>query len=278
MFCENCGGKLPDNAQFCEICGAKVATAVQTHPAQVQPVQTEQIRPGSAGKKRAVWPIVVITLALLVVAAVIGVIAVKVLNKGQEAPPDNIPAVTGNEDGENDGNEIVVPEKNPEIDNSITAEEAYGMPELSVAYPDPEFLTVTASDTLIEENYDHSPELIMDGRTDTAWAVTDGVGEWIMILADSNQYVSGIKVLNGYNRHSPTTGTNLYYANCRPREITIEFSDGTYVEAELEDEEGLFQEIDFGQIKETNFIKITVNSVYSGTRWADMCISEIQVY
>ena len=40
----------------------------------------------------------------------------------------------------------------------------------------------------------------------------------------------------------------------------------------------IYQEIDFGETKTVTWVRLTVNSVYAGNRWNDMCISELQPY
>ena len=103
-----------------------------------------------------------------------------------------------------------------------------------------------------------------------------------MLSADSEQYVSGISVLNGFVKYSTGYKYWLYYRNNRPKDITISFSDGTSIETTLQDifdqDNYHYQRIDFDSVKFTAYIKITVNSVYPGDKWNDTCISEIQVY
>lgn len=280
MFCENCGSKLPDNAMFCGECGAAVNTEeepVQEYIPETLPQQeyTYGTLP-TPEKKRSVWPIVVIVVALLLIAACAAVVAINILNIREDET-----AVTTEEKEEKDDPEDAEGTVNikPEDDEDEYIKPEDDEPEV---YPEPEFMNSTASDTLYEEGYSHAPENAFDGYSDTAWCVSDGVGEWIMLFDDDYQYVSGIRVLNGYNKYNYKTNTNLYYANSRPHEITIEFSDGTTIDAELEDiysDDGdLYQELDFGRTIKTRSVKITANSVYSGTKWNDMCISEIQVY
>ena len=151
-------------------------------------------------------------------------------------------------------------------------------------YIPPVFTQVTVSGTTSESssrrNYDGS--LVMDGRPDTAWNVPGGQGEWVMLSADTPQQMKGIRVLNGYTKYSPDYGMWIYYANSRPKDITLSFSDGTtmpYTLADTFDNDNyIYQEIDFGETKTVTWVRLTVNSVYAGNRWNDMCISELQPY
>ena len=40
----------------------------------------------------------------------------------------------------------------------------------------------------------------------------------------------------------------------------------------------IYQDVDFGGIKTTDYIKITIDSIYRGTKWNDCCITEIKPY
>ncbi len=151
-------------------------------------------------------------------------------------------------------------------------------------YMPPEFSMITASNktTSSQSGRSYGAALAFDGRTDTAWNVPGGVGEWIQLSADAQQKIKGIKILNGYTKYSPDYKMWIYYANSRPKDITITFSDGTYLTYRLQDvfQEGNYnyQTVDFGGIKQTAFVRITINSVYKGNKWNDCCISEIQPY
>ena len=123
---------------------------------------------------------------------------------------------------------------------------------------------------------------MLDNRPETAWNVPGGQGEWIMLSADTPQQIKGIRVLNGYTKFSPVYNMWIYYANSRPKDITLTFSDGSTLVHTLSDtfdnDNYIYQEIDFGGIKTTTWVKITINSVYPGSKWNDTCISELQPY
>lgn len=147
----------------------------------------------------------------------------------------------------------------------------------------PSFTYASASNTTAEgSGRNYSPDLVIDGRVDTAWNCPRTSGEWIRLSADATQYVAGIKILNGYTKYSPDYDDWLYYLNNRPKSITISFSDWTSIDATLNDTytegEYEYQDIPFSEIIETTYVMITINNVYSGDKWNDTCISEIQVY
>ena len=146
------------------------------------------------------------------------------------------------------------------------------------------FPSATASGVTVatSSNRKYGPYYATDGQCDTAWNVPGGVGQWIKLSADSPQKVKGVKILNGYTKYSDGYGMWIYYANSRPKDITISFSDGTSVAKTLEDvfdkANYIYQDVDFGGIKTTDYIKITIDSIYRGTKWNDCCITEIKPY
>lgn len=78
-----------------------------------------------------------------------------------------------------------------------------------------------------ENSPKHTPELVLDGDLTTAWeedkggrASDPGIGESITLKADTEQYVSGVRIINGYAK----TWYN-YYWDTRPKQITITLSD-----------------------------------------------------
>lgn len=151
-------------------------------------------------------------------------------------------------------------------------------------YVQPVFSMITASrkTTATSNNRAYGANLAYDKQTDTAWNVPGGVGEWIELSGETDQKIKGIRILNGYTKYSPDYGMWIYYANSRPKDITITFSDGTYLTYTLQDifQAGSYdyQTIDFGETKITKSIRITVNSIYAGNKWNDCCISEIEAY
>ncbi|MBE5040323.1 discoidin domain-containing protein, partial [Ructibacterium gallinarum] len=151
-------------------------------------------------------------------------------------------------------------------------------------YIPPQFTGVSASNVTSSSgnSRNYHPELVLDNSPATAWNVPGGTGEWILLTAQTEQQVKGVRILNGYTKFSPDYNMWIYAANSRPKDITVSFSDGTYQNFTLsdvfDDQNYIYQTLDFGGIKKTTFIKITINSIYPGTRWSDCCISEIQVF
>lgn len=58
----------------------------------------------------------------------------------------------------------------------------------------------------------------------------------------------------------------------------MEFSDGSYIEKSLEDNQHDYQTILLDKPVETEYVKITIMDVYKGTKYQDTCISEVCLY
>ncbi len=181
-------------------------------------------------------------------------------------------------------------------------------------HPVPVFSTAKASSTLPKESDDHTYEAkqVLDGNQQTCWAEgvgTDkadawskgktsdseskrivGVGEWIELDADETQYVSGIRIMNGYpkliDESKDADSETYFYHNTRPHEITITLSDGWSTKAFLADgNPGNWQTVEFDTAHPTTSIRITIDSVYDTNEdgsgrvdWPDTTIDEIEAF
>lgn len=145
------------------------------------------------------------------------------------------------------------------------------------AYP-PVFSVASASSSLPGDSVTsyYGPNNLTDGDTKTGWAEGadgDGVGEWFEISASSLQEVRGISILSGYCKSE-----DLYYKNNRPKDVTVTLSDGSQYSYTLSDECGSYQQLDFGSPRQTKSIRVTIDSVYGGTKWSDTVVSEVEAY
>ncbi|MDO4533714.1 MAG: hypothetical protein Q4C36_08330, partial [Coriobacteriia bacterium] len=115
------------------------------------------------------------------------------------------------------------------------------------------------------------------GLAYTAWNTNlNGVGHSITLTVSSDKQVSGLNIMNGYNKIS-TSGNDLYYANARAKEILVEYEGGSKTFT-LQDLKGEYQKLNFDSTVSTYWVKITIKSVYPGTMYDDCCISEIEVF
>ncbi len=132
---------------------------------------------------------------------------------------------------------------------------------------------VSATSTLYEKNYDHSPGNIMDGKLTTAWVegVSGyGTGESITLRLSSETLLTSITLHAGYQKSA-----SLYAKNCRPKGITVLFSDGSSRSFDLQDVNAA-QTLSLGQVV-TDSVTVRIDSVYAGTKYQDTCISEIRL-
>ena len=157
---------------------------------------------------------------------------------------------------------------------------------------------VSASSTLAPQNagdidqiMEYIPFHAFDGRNDTTWAEGapgDGVGEWIQVDFARPTTVSGFEINNGYWRLP-----ERIHQNGRVKTMRVTFSDGSEEVVDLFDT-GEAQWIDYyinngwdpeelpvGEVVEfstphsTRSMRFTVESVYPGDTWDDLCITGI---
>lgn len=152
-----------------------------------------------------------------------------------------------------------------------------GEGEYSDIYGAPVFGEVFASSVLEPQygNY-YGAENTLDGNAETAWAegVTgQGEGENIKYTANTEQCVSGIRILNGYSKSK-----DIYVKNSRIKELEIVFDDGSSEIMVLDDEYGVYQSMKFDSQVMTTSVELYIISVYPGTNYEDTCVSEVEFY
>ena len=122
----------------------------------------------------------------------------------------------------------------------------------------------------------YGPNNAIDDVFETAWnegVSGNGIGEWISINASGEKWARGVMVVNGYPKRD-----EIYYYNNRCRDVTIELSDGYTIEYTLSDSYREWQYIDFDDYHKTSYIKLTIDSVYEGSKWTDTSICEMRAY
>lgn len=145
----------------------------------------------------------------------------------------------------------------------------------------PRFTQASASSQLSDQqfgdkHYTYNPEHVLDKNTDTAWNEgVDGPGlqQWIRVSASTPQHVQGLSIKNGYPLND-----NIYWANNRAKDITIELSDGSTMTTALDDAYNTLQNIFFESPHDIVWIRITINSIYKGSEYDDTCISYIEAF
>lgn len=118
----------------------------------------------------------------------------------------------------------------------------------------------------------HAPEKLYDGKLDTNWTEDssgNGVGEFVVFDFDDTYAVNKLRIYIGSHYNE-----GVYKQNCRPKAITITFSDGSTEFVRLEDSYDE-QVITFKQFYYTDSIKLTIEEVYTGTKYLDAVIAEL---
>lgn len=136
-------------------------------------------------------------------------------------------------------------------------------------------MSAYASSTLQETGYNHSPMNICDKDTASDWsegAYGRGVGEWIELSFGAKVPVDAVVIYPGFWKTE-----KLFNENCRPASMELLFSDGSTVPVAFPDEMSPTTVL-LSRTVNTQWIRFTVNSVFSGSKYQDLCISEIQVF
>jgi hypothetical protein len=141
-------------------------------------------------------------------------------------------------------------------------------------------IEITASSTLAPwKHYVFSVDGLLDDNLWSSWQPQrkrkGGVGEWVKLAFTSPQTVTGFEIYNGF-RLIDELG-DLYAMNNRIKEAELQFSDGTKMPITFEDKP-VQATIALPTPKTgIRWITLTVKSIYKGSKWNDLAISELHV-
>lgn len=128
-----------------------------------------------------------------------------------------------------------------------------------------------------QENY--HPIYVADDDPRTAWTEgvdSSGAGEWIRFHVTAMEGATRVRlsIRAGYQK-----STKLFKANARPREVTVKLlPGGQEARATLVDREG-WQEVVVEQpAGKLDAIELRVGSVYEGSKYTDLCISDVRIF
>lgn len=118
---------------------------------------------------------------------------------------------------------------------------------------------------------------LLDDNLWTSWQpVTKpagGVGDWVKFTFATPQTISGFEFSNGFRRIDEMFG-DLYHMNNRMKSATLEFSDGEKLPITFKDDP-TEETVLLPTPKKCDWVKLTVNGIYKGTKWNDLAISEV---
>lgn len=128
--------------------------------------------------------------------------------------------------------------------------------------------SVYEGDTLGE----HGPENLYDGKLDTNWAEDapgNGIGEYVLFSFNGTYAVNKLHIYIGSHLNK-----DYFKKNCRPKVISLTFSDGSTERIQLEDSYAE-QTITLKQYYYTDSVRLTIEDVYPGTKYMDTVIAEL---
>lgn len=128
-----------------------------------------------------------------------------------------------------------------------------------------------------QENY--HPLYVLDDDPKTAWvegAKNAGEGEWIRLGFTPMEGATQVRlrIRNGYQKSK-----TLFQANARLKAVTFELHpSGAKQTVTLKDAQG-WQEVILKQpAGRAEAVRVTVDSVYPGRKYTDLCLSDVQVF
>lgn len=263
LFCSNCGAYLQAEGEdtWEELPPHGVVTPIDPPAPPPAPVAGRR-RGGDRGRIVGV----VLLLLLLAVAVALGAVIYATLLSGGGA----------------DGGGAVATSTTAGVSASSTTAATSGSPASSAASGTtlahgPSFspTSLEASSVLPPENgITYEPDNLFDDSLETAWqenAAGNGVGQWVRFDFGHTITLSAIEIANGYQKDGA-----LFSANPRVETLRVEYSDGTTQQVRLYDDTG-FQEITPAP-KPTEWLRLTILSVYPGDTWDDAGFSEVRLY
>lgn len=210
--------------------------------------------------------IMFLIFALVVIiccGAVIGVITLTGNNKTLHAPQTPTPYVLKTAEPK-------------QTDTAVETESPSPAPHTEKDEENPVFTKLTASST--REAYKgenvyitYTVKNLTDNNPETAWTPEESdKNPWVLFKSASKQKISGFEIENGYSKSE-----NLYYQNMRAKNIIVTCAGEDY-EFELKESGcGVKQTITLPEPVLSESLKITIADTYAGSKYNELCISEI---
>lgn len=279
LFCSNCGSYLQAEGEdtWEELPARAVLTPMDPQPAPLatadgRPAQTPREAPDvplaeqrrGGGRTRVVG--VTLLLLLLAFAVALGALVYATLFSGGGADGGGGVATSTTARVSTSSTTDATPEST--TSSVVSGTTLARGPSISPA-------SVEASSVLPAENgLTYEPDNLFDGSLATAWqesAEGREEGEWVRFDFGRKITLSAIEIANGYQKDD-----SRFSGNPRVETLRVEYSDGTTQQVRLYDDTG-FQEITPAP-KPTEWLRLTILSVYPGESWDDAGFSEVRLY
>lgn len=281
MKCRKCGAIVQPGDVFCTGCGSPIGNNQDTPP-----------KSGKGGKTGIIIAVVVVAV-IIAAAVIVGVVFAmqrgasvrnekdKIVSESEtdetyptteDTQPEETQPATEETQPMTEETQPVTEETQRVTEVAQTESEA-AIPQISSGH----IRSVEASSYLSESNLNlvHSPDRMLDGSLTTGWvegASGQGIGEYVTFYFDDTYMVSGIEIYAGYHKRN-----DLYYKNSRPKDVYIEFADGSGESFTLDDVMSA-QYIEFSNPVATESIRLRIDSVYKGNAFEDTVITELSFY
>ena len=138
-------------------------------------------------------------------------------------------------------------------------------------------VSVRASSYISNGHDQHSPERAFDGDPATAWNENEhgpGTGSWIAASFEAPVTIAQVRLTTGWDYTSPRSG-DLFPLNSHLRRVRITFDGHRAVERDVDVEQRVVL-VENLNIRAST-LRIEAVDVWRGTRWADLCLSEVSI-
>lgn len=283
MFCANCGQQVDDGLKFCTICGAPLteeavvsAAATTTMPTTIYAEQSQasnyvdQSQFNTPPQKKSKKPLVIILIAILVIAIALVVVFVvlKPFDTGKSSSLSSGPAATA--------------QLSTNSNETAGGASSGGSSQDSGSASSAVFLGISSANSSSNlatggvNTGTYYASNVLDGDSTTCWAEGSsgsGIDESITLSGSGDQLFSGFSIRNGYQKSD-----DIYQKNNRPKTLEV-YVDGTLVDTINLTDTGLTsQTFNFTKPVVGKEIMFKIKDVYSGSKYSDCCISEINVF
>ena len=148
-------------------------------------------------------------------------------------------------------------------------------PTLGLAAPIQPTGTSSSSAYPPADGVSYDAKHVADGKASTAWVEGDegsGMGSWVQVDVPAGSEVASLKIWGGM-----WYSTDQWERSNRPKQLEAEFSDGSTQMIDLPDSQAM---VAFSLPKpvKTDFVKLKVKGIHSGSTWPDTAISEVQLF